>query len=72
MLGASRMQEEGTESAARTRLLEEVVLRECLDSNARANQRGVWLTLVLVPFAAWRLGLHAPALQFHYWAFPSK
>ncbi|MBK6728610.1 MAG: response regulator [Xanthomonadales bacterium] len=63
------MQQEGTESAARTRLLEEVVLRECLDSNARANQRGVWLTLVLVPFAAWRLGLHAPALQFHYWAW---
>ena len=64
----SHLHEDGGGSAARERLLEEAVLRECLDSMARSNERGVWLTLLLVPLAAWRLGLHAPADQFLTWA----
>jgi len=64
----SHLHEDGGGSAARERLLEEAVLRECLDSMARSNERGVWLTLLLVPLAAWRLSLHAPADQFLAWA----
>ena len=68
MHGAEASVEDGGASVARERALEQAVLRECLDTIARANQRGVWLTLALAPFAAWRLGQYAPARQFAWWA----
>ncbi len=68
MHGAQTSVEDGNESATRERALEQAVLRECLDTIARANQRGVALTLVLAPIAAWRLSDHAPARQFWIWA----
>ena len=60
--------EDSSAGVERTRALEQAVLRECLDTIARANQRGVWLTLILAPFAAWRLAMHAPPRQFWWWA----
>ena len=63
---SASVQDDGA-SAARERALEQAVLRECLDTIARANQRGVWLTVVLAPFAAWRLSGYAPAAQFRLW-----
>lgn len=68
MLGAHASDQDDGASVARERALEQAVLRECLDTIARANQRGVWLTLVLAPFAAWRLSMHAPMRQFVFWA----
>lgn len=68
MHGAPAAVEDDDESVARERALEQAVLREGLDTIARANQRGVWLTLLLAPLAAWRLGTHAPGLQFWIWA----
>jgi signal transduction histidine kinase len=60
--------EDAGKSGARDRALEEVVLRECLDAIARANQRGVWLTMTLAPLAAWRVAQYAPARQFVVWS----
>ena len=68
MVGAPTSFEDDDASVARERALEQAVLRECLDTIARANQRGVWLTVLLAPFAAWRLSTHAPMRQFVLWA----
>jgi signal transduction histidine kinase/ActR/RegA family two-component response regulator len=65
---AAPSREEAADSATRSRALELAVLRECLDTMARANQRGVWLTLFLVPLAVWRLGAYTSIAQFWPWA----
>lgn len=44
-----------------------IVMRECISRIAQANIRGLWLSIALVPLAAWRISLHAATRQVLLW-----